>query len=137
LFVSLLHLVFLHEFGSNNPIGIPCPLDNSPFTPYYVLKDTFSLLLLLFVFFYIVFLTPDVLGHPDNYDKANFLVTPAHIVPEWYFLPLYAVLRSVTNKLLGIFLLFCLFFVLLCLPFFLTTFSIRSNSFKPLNSFFF
>ena len=82
LLVSFIHLAFLHEFGSNNPLGIACPLDNSPFTPYYILKDSFSVIIIFFIFFLIIFVSPDILGHTDNYDKANFLVTPPHIVPE-------------------------------------------------------
>jgi ubiquinol-cytochrome c reductase cytochrome b subunit len=82
LAVSIIHLAFLHEYGSNNPLGIACPLDNTLFAPYYLLKDSFSLIAVLFIFSILVFIAPDLLGHPDNYDKANFLVTPAHIVPE-------------------------------------------------------
>jgi len=80
---------------------------------------------------------PDLLGHSDNYNLANALVTPSHIVPEWYFLPLYAVLRSVTNKLLGIFLIFCFIFCLLILPFSLKNMFIRSSMFKPFFAFLF
>jgi quinol-cytochrome oxidoreductase complex cytochrome b subunit len=137
LIVSIIHLFFLHEYGSNNPLGISNPLDHSPFSPYYVLKDVLGILFILFFFFFILFFSPDLLGHFDNYERANFLVTPAHIVPEWYFLPLYAILRSVTNKLLGIFLLFCFIFVLFILPFYLKMFIIRSSAFKPVSAFFF
>jgi len=82
LIVSIIHLCFLHEFGSNNLLGISCSLDNVSFIPFYLLKDSFSLVLLFFIFFFFIFLNPDYLGHPDNYQIANFLVTPAHIVPE-------------------------------------------------------
>ena len=82
-------------------------------------------------------MNPDLLGHSDNYNLANALVTPSHIVPEWYFLPLYAVLRSVTNKLLGIFLIFCFIVCLIILPFNLKNMFIRSSTFKPLFAFFF
>jgi ubiquinol-cytochrome c reductase cytochrome b/c1 subunit len=82
LIISFIHFAFLHEFGSNNPLGIPSILDNIPFIPYFLLKDTYGLLFVFGVFFLIIFLSPDLLGHPDNYQIANFLVTPAHIVPE-------------------------------------------------------
>lgn len=131
LVVALLHLFFLHEFGSSNPLGVVSKFDNIPLFPYYSLKDFFSIVLVWGVFFYIIFVAPDWLGHPDNYILANPLVTPAHIVPEWYFLPLYAVLRSVTDKLLGIALIglfiACLFFM----PFFLKGMLFRSGTFRP------
>jgi len=82
LIVSIVHLCFLHEFGSNNLLGISSSLDNIPFTPFYLLKDSFSLVLLFLFLSFFIFLSPDYLGHPDNYQIANFLVTPAHIVPE-------------------------------------------------------
>jgi ubiquinol-cytochrome c reductase cytochrome b subunit len=75
-------LFFLHEYGSNNPIGIASRLDYNYFSPFYTLKDTFSLILIFLPFFYIIFYSPDILGHPVNYDIANPLVTPVHIVPE-------------------------------------------------------
>jgi len=134
LMLSILHVAFLHEFGSNNPLGIISRSDSIPFTPYYILKDSFSLIIVLILLLYIVFLVPDLLGHSDNYNKANFLVTPAHIVPEWYFLPLYAVLRSVTHKLLGVFLLFLFVVVLLLLPYFCQMQIIRSSLFRPIHS---
>jgi len=81
-FVSILHLCFLHEFGSNNLLGISSSLDNVPFTPFYLLKDFFSIILLFLGLFLFIYLFPDYLGHSDNYQLANFLVTPAHIVPE-------------------------------------------------------
>jgi ubiquinol-cytochrome c reductase cytochrome b subunit len=80
--VSILHILCLHEFGSNNPLGISSALDNIPFSPYFILKDSFSLIIVLFLLCLIVFISPDILGHSDNYNKANFLVTPTHIVPE-------------------------------------------------------
>lgn len=132
LILSLVHVFFLHEFGSNNPLGFSVASDTTVFMPYYVLKDSLSLVALLVVFFIIIFLAPDLLGHVDNYTKANFLVTPAHIVPEWYFLPLYAVLRSVTNKLLGIVLILGIFISLFMLPYILVFTLIRSGKFKPL-----
>lgn len=131
LFLSLAHVFFLHEFGSNNPLGISVASDNTVFLPYYVLKDSFSLVVLLVFFFLVIFSSPDLLGHVDNYSRANFLVTPAHIVPEWYFLPLYAVLRSVTNKLLGIVLILFIFLSLFALPYLVFFYLLRSGKFKP------
>ena len=96
--VVFLHVWALHVTGSNNPLGIEAKTqkDTLPFHPYYTMKDTFGILVFLAVFAVFVFFAPDYLGHPDNYIPADPLVTPAHIVPEWYFLPFYAMLRSVT-----------------------------------------
>lgn len=82
LIISILHLLLLHEFGSNNPTGLPIVLDNVPFSPYYIIKDFYSVILVFFIYLIIIFLSPDLFGHSDNYNKANFLVTPSHIVPE-------------------------------------------------------
>jgi len=82
LIVSILHLFFLHEYGSNNLLGISCSMDNVPFTPFYFIKDSFSLVFLFLVVYIFIFLIPDFLTHPDNYKIANFMVTPVHIVPE-------------------------------------------------------
>lgn len=120
-----------------NLLGISSALDSIPFNVFLLLKDTFSLVFLFLTFFIFIFISPDYLGHPDNYQLANFLVTPAHIVPEWYFLPLYAVLRSVTSKLFGIFLLLLMILVLLFLPFFVGVTLIRVSFFRPFFSFFF
>ena len=99
--------------------------------PYYGVKDAFSIILVLFIFFIFVVWCPDKLGHSDNFILANSLVTPAHIVPEWYFLPLYAILRSVTNKLLGISLIACAIVCILLVPFFCKGFIIRSTAYRP------
>jgi quinol-cytochrome oxidoreductase complex cytochrome b subunit len=136
-FLSIVHILFLHEFGSNNLLGIVIRTDGVPFAPYYVLKDLFSLVLVFIVFFFIVFLLPDLFGHSDNYIRANFLVTPTHIVPEWYFLPLYAVLRSITHKFLGFVLLLFFVFSLALLPYVSILYLVRSSSFKPSNALFF
>ena len=136
LFLSILHLFLLHEYGSNNPLGISSNSDYIPFTAYYGLKDVSSLFALLGLFSYLVFFNPDYLGHSDNYIMANSLVTPAHIVPEWYFLPLYAVLRSVTNKLLGVALIALFILFIFFLPFLFRKSLIRSIYFKPFHSFF-
>ena len=137
LAVAILHLFFLHEFGSSNPMGLVSRLDNIPLFPYYGLKDFLSIVIIWFFFFLIIFIAPDYLGHADNYIMANSLVTPAHIVPEWYFLPLYAVLRSVTDKLLGILLIALFICCLLFLPFIMKNMIIRSASFKPFMAFLF
>lgn len=96
--VVFLHVWALHVTGSNNPVGIEpkSKKDTLPFHPYYTMKDTFGLIVFLIVYVFFAFFLPDALGHPDNYIPANPLVTPAHIVPEWYFLPFYAILRAVT-----------------------------------------
>ena len=96
--VVFLHVWALHVVGSNNPAGIDTkgPQDTIPFHPYYTIKDTFGTLVFLIIFCGFVFFMPDALGHPDNYTPANPMVTPPHIVPEWYFLPFYAMLRAIT-----------------------------------------
>jgi len=98
-----LHLIFLHDVGSLDPVvGLRGSNDKLPFFPYFVVKDLVGVLI-FFVFYSIaVFFYPDSLGHPDNYIEGNALLTPAHIVPEWYFLPFYAMLRSVPDKLGGV-----------------------------------
>jgi ubiquinol-cytochrome c reductase cytochrome b/c1 subunit len=99
--VVILHLIALHRFGSNNPLGIDIrdKKDTIPFHPYYTIKDFFGLGVYLLVFAVLVFYAPNYLGHPDNYIKANPMQTPPHIVPEWYFLPFYAILRAVTFEI--------------------------------------
>lgn len=129
--LTIVHFALLHEFGSNNGLGVHVRFDHIPFMPYYGVKDAFSIILVLMVFFVFVTWCPDKLGHSDNFILANSLVTPAHIVPEWYFLPLYAILRSVTNKLLGIFLIACAIVCILLVPFFCKGFIIRSTAYRP------
>jgi ubiquinol-cytochrome c reductase cytochrome b subunit len=130
--VVILHLVALHTHGSNNPLGIDRkgPQDSIPFHPYYTVKDTFGLCVFLLVYAAFVFYAPNYLGHPDNYIPANPMQTPNHIVPEWYFLPFYAILRSVPNKLLGVILMFSSVFILFVLPW-LDTSRVRSARFRP------
>ena len=114
--------------SGNNPIGIDIKKpsnDTVPFHPYIVIKDLFALLIFLIVFAFFVFFSPNILGHSDNYIEANPLVTPAHIVPEWYLLPFYAILRSVPDKLLGVIAMFAAIFVLVILPW-LDTSKVRS-----------
>ena len=131
--VVVLHIVALHTHGSNNPLGIDKkgPQDTIPFHPFYTIKDLFGLSFALTIFFAVVFFAPDFLGHPDNYIPADPLKTPAHIVPEWYFLPFYAILRAIPDKLGGVIAMFSAIFVLFLLPW-LDTSKVRSATFRPI-----
>lgn len=140
-----LHLVALHTHGSNNPLGIDLTRkDKIPFHPYYTVKDLFGIAVFLLVYLGFVFFAPDFLGHPDNYIPANPLVTPAHIVPEWYFLPFYAILRAITfdifwiipAKLGGVIAMVASIVVLFFLPW-LDTSKVRSARFRPIYRIFF
>ena len=130
--VVVLHLVALHRFGSGNPLGIDVkgPQDSIPFHPYYTAKDSFGLGIFLILFAGVVFFAPNLFGEPDNYIPANPLVTPPHIVPEWYFLPYYAILRAIPNKLLGVLAMFGSILVLFIVPW-LDTARVRSAKFRP------
>jgi quinol-cytochrome oxidoreductase complex cytochrome b subunit len=127
-----LHIWALHVPGNNNPIGVNVKSkeDTVPFHPYYTVKDGFAIGVFLLLFGYFVFWAPNVLGHADNYIPANPLVTPAHIVPEWYFLPFYAILRAVPNKLGGVLAMFGAIGVLFVLPW-LDTSKVRSMRYRP------
>jgi ubiquinol-cytochrome c reductase cytochrome b subunit len=127
-----LHLIALHRHGSSNPLGIDRkgPQDSIPFHPYYTIKDMFGLGVFLIVFAIFVFYLPNFLGEPDNYTQANPLQTPAEIVPEWYLLPFYAILRSIPDKLSGVCAMFGSIFVLFVLPW-LDTSRVRSAYFRP------
>lgn len=127
----LVHLIALHEDGSNNPLGIETRQDKVPFHPYYTIKDLYGAVVFLLFFAVFVFFYPNVLGHSDNYIPANPLVTPTHIVPEWYFLPFYAILRSIPDKLGGVIAMLGSILVLLALPV-AHTCHIRSTSFRPI-----
>ena len=130
----VLHIWALHVPGNNNPVGIDIKKpskDTVPFHPYIVIKDAFALLMFLIIFAMFVFYSPNVLGHADNYIEANPLVTPAHIVPEWYLLPFYAILRSVPDKLMGVIAMLSAILILAALPW-LDTSKIRSAVFRPL-----
>lgn len=128
---SLVHLTYIHKDGSNNPLGINGNIEKISFYPYFYIKDLFSVVLFTIIFSLFVFFGPNVLNHPDNYIEANPLVTPAHIVPEWYFLPFYAILRSIPHKAGGIVAMGAAIVVLLILPF-INTSEIRSAQFRPL-----
>ena len=131
--VVFLHIVALHITGSNNPLGIDIksPQDTLPFHPYYTAKDSIGICVFLLAFAGVVFFAPHFFNHPDNYIPANPLVTPAHIVPEWYFLPFYAILRAVPDKLGGVILMFSSIAILFVLPW-LDTSPVRSARFRPI-----
>jgi len=130
--LSIVHLAALHQYGSNNPLGSLGTVDKVPFYPYFYVKDLVGWVAFAIFFSFFVYYSPNVLGHPDNYIPANPMSTPAHIVPEWYFLPVYAILRSIPNKLGGVAAIALVFISLLALPF-LNTSAIRSSSFRPLH----
>nr|AWV83794.1 cytochrome b [Okanagana rimosa] len=114
--LTVIHLIFLHQDGSNNPLGMKSNMDKIPFHPYFVIKDMLGFLLILMLFMSFVLLYPYMLGDPDNFIMANPLVTPKHIQPEWYFLFAYAILRSIPNKLGGVLALFMSIFILMFVP---------------------
>jgi ubiquinol-cytochrome c reductase cytochrome b subunit len=129
----ILHLAELHRMGSNNPLGIHSKdVDKVTFYPYFYVKDFMFFWAFILFFSYFVFLNPNVLGHPDNYIEANPMVTPAHIVPEWYFLPFYAILRSIPDKLGGVVAMVGAILINLALPV-LNTSNVRSSFFRPLH----
>jgi len=134
--LTLVHLALLHKDGSNNPLGVNGSIDTISFYPYFYVKDLFSFFILILVFSYFIYFYPNVLGHPDNYIPANPMVTPAHIVPEWYFLPFYAILRSIPDKLGGVAAMGGAIAILLAVPF-INTSSIRSPEFRPIYGVFF
>lgn len=129
----LLHLIVLHQFGSNNPVGLKTiQIDKVSFYPYSYIKDFFGASVFFIFFATIVFFFPESLNHSDNYIEANALSTPAHIVPEWYFLPFYAILRSVQDKTYGILIMFLSIFLFALLPIFDTMSYVKSSMFKSL-----
>ncbi|MDP1643723.1 MAG: cytochrome b N-terminal domain-containing protein, partial [Phenylobacterium sp.] len=133
-----LHIWALHVPGNNNPTGVnvKSKADTVPFHPYYTVKDGFAIVLFLILFATFLFFNPNALGHADNYIPANPLVTPAHIVPEWYFLPFYAILRAVPDKLGGVILMFGAIAVLFVLPW-LDTSKVRSMRYRPTGKLYF
>jgi len=133
LFAGLViaHLVLLHTNGNTNPLGIESKTDTVPFYPYLYVKDLFGFIVLMTIFTFVVYFYPNSLGHPDNYIPANPMVTPAHIVPEWYFLPFYAVLRSIPDKLGGVLAMGGALVMVLLMPL-LNTSEIRSTAFRPI-----
>nr|BAH09099.1 cytochrome b [Alexandromys oeconomus] len=127
----LVHLLFLHETGSNNPTGLNSDTDKIPFHPYYTIKDFLGVLILLMVLMILALFFPDILGDPDNYTPANPLNTPPHIKPEWYFLIAYAILRSIPNKLGGVLALILSILILALMPL-LHTSKQRALTFRPI-----
>nr|YP_010956782.1 cytochrome b [Chasmodes bosquianus]WMY89888.1 cytochrome b [Chasmodes bosquianus] len=134
--VTVVHLIFLHETGSNNPTGLNSDADKISFHPYFSYKDLLGFAALLIALVSIALFSPNLLGDPDNFTPANPLVTPAHIKPEWYFLFAYAILRSIPNKLGGVLALFFSILVLMLVPI-LHTSKQRSLTFRPLTQFLF
>ena len=136
--VVILHIWALHVTGNNNPTGIEVKDSNDTisFHPYYTVKDLFAYVVFLIMFCYFIFYNPNILGHPDNYIEADPMLTPAHIVPEWYLLPFYAILRAVPDKLMGVLLMFGSIVVLFFLPW-LDTMKVKSARYRPLYKIFF
>nr|YP_009114160.1 cytochrome b [Callerebia suroia]AHH92955.1 cytochrome b [Callerebia suroia] len=132
LMMTMIHLLFLHQSGSNNPLGINSNLDKIPFHPFFTFKDLIGFIILLSMLTFLTLMNPYLLGDPDNFIPANPLVTPIHIQPEWYFLFAYAILRSIPNKLGGVIALIMSILILIILPF---TFNkkIQGMQFYPLN----
>lgn len=129
---TMIHLLFLHQTGSNNPLGINRNIDKIPFHPYFSLKDIFGFIILIIILVFLTLRAPYELGDPDNFIPANPLVTPPHIQPEWYFLFAYAILRAIPNKLGGVIALVLSIAILFILPF-SNNFKFQSIQFYPLN----
>jgi ubiquinol-cytochrome c reductase cytochrome b subunit len=129
--MSLIHLALLHKEGSSNPIGSDAGVDDLPFYPYFVSKDVFAFFSFLVFFATFVFYFPNTLNHPDNYIPADPLHTPAHVVPEWYFLSFYAILRSIPHKAGGILAMGGAILVLLLIPFIYNS-DVRNTTYRPL-----
>lgn len=134
--ISLVHITLLHQDGSGNPLGLDSKVDKISMYPYFIIKDFLGLILLILLFIIFIYFYPNLLGHPDNYIEANPMVTPAHIVPEWYFLPFYAILRSIPHKLGGVIVMISSIIILALLPWIHST-EIRSSRFRPVYRFFY
>nr|AOY39225.1 cytochrome b [Helophorus sp. BMNH 724835] len=130
--LTMIHLLFLHQTGSNNPLGLNSNLDKIPFHPYFSFKDLFGFIIMTMTLIMLTLINPYMLGDPDNFIPANPLVTPVHIQPEWYFLFAYAILRSIPNKLGGVIALVLSIAILLILPF-TNKKMMQANSFYPIN----
>nr|AQM39860.1 cytochrome b [Tegra novaehollandiae viridinotata] len=128
----MIHLLFLHQTGSNNPLGINSNIDKIPFHPYFSFKDILGFIIMMMILTFITLINPYLLGDPDNFTPANPLVTPIHIQPEWYFLFAYAILRSIPNKLGGVIALFLSIAILMIMPFYKKN-NFRSMQFYPIN----
>nr|QVL29471.1 cytochrome b [Ceratitis rosa]QVL29497.1 cytochrome b [Ceratitis rosa]QVL29510.1 cytochrome b [Ceratitis rosa]QVL29523.1 cytochrome b [Ceratitis rosa]WBU94609.1 cytochrome b [Ceratitis rosa] len=132
LAMTLIHLLFLHQTGSNNPIGINSNIDKIPFHPYFTFKDIVGFIIMIMALLLLTLINPYLLGDPDNFIPANPLVTPVHIQPEWYFLFAYAILRSIPNKLGGVIALVLSIAILAILPFYNLS-KFRGIQFYPIN----
>lgn len=132
--LAAMHLLTLHEHGSSNPLGVSANTDRLPFHPYFIFKDLVTIFVFLLALSAVVFFMPNAMGHSDNYIPANPMQTPPSIVPEWYLLPFYAILRSIPNKLLGVIAMFASLLILLAMPI-LDTSRIRGSQFRPLMRF--
>nr|YP_009995478.1 cytochrome b [Ochthebius scopuli]QNP09933.1 cytochrome b [Ochthebius scopuli] len=128
----MIHLLFLHQTGSNNPLGINSNIDKIPFHPYFSFKDIFGFIIMMMSLIILTLTNPYMLGDPDNFIPANPLVTPIHIQPEWYFLFAYAILRSIPNKLGGVIALIMSIAILLILPF-INNKKMQTNTFYPIS----
>jgi len=129
--LAVLHLIALHEHGSNNPLGVQSKADRVTFHPYYTFKDVVGFFVFFLLLTILVFFAPNVLGHPDNYTPANALSTPSSIVPEWYLLAFYAILRAIPSKVFGVLAMISAILILFTLPL-LDGSRVRSSSFRPL-----
>nr|YP_010294908.1 cytochrome b [Oiceoptoma thoracicum]UMO90846.1 cytochrome b [Oiceoptoma thoracicum] len=130
--LTIIHLLFLHQTGSNNPLGVNGNIDKIPFHPYFTFKDLFGFIIMTMMLVILTLTNPYLLGDPDNFIPANPLVTPVHIQPEWYFLFAYAILRSIPNKLGGVLALVMSIAILLFMPF-TNKKKFQSTQFYPLN----
>nr|UPL66035.1 cytochrome b [Calacanthia angulosa] len=132
LAMTIIHLLFLHQTGSNNPIGLNSNYDKIPFHPYFSIKDLMGVTICLFMFIMMNLTEPRLLGDPENFNPANPLVTPVHIQPEWYFLYAYAILRSIPNKLGGVIAMLMAILIIIILPF-TNKSKFQGNTFYPIN----
>nr|UOU85173.1 cytochrome b [Sargus flavipes] len=130
--MTMIHLLFLHQTGSNNPLGLNSNIDKIPFHPYFTYKDIVGFIIMLMTLTLLTLIDPNLLGDPDNFIPANPLVTPVHIQPEWYFLFAYAILRSIPNKLGGVIALVMSIAILMILPFYYLS-KFRGIQFYPVN----
>nr|YP_009172410.1 cytochrome b [Nepa hoffmanni]ALG35810.1 cytochrome b [Nepa hoffmanni] len=130
--LTMIHLLFLHQTGSNNPIGIKSDIDKLPFHPYFTIKDLMGMTMMMFMFIMLNLLEPRLLGDPENFMPANPMTTPVHIQPEWYFLFAYAILRSIPNKLGGVMAMIMSIAIILTLPF-TNKPKFQSSAFYPMN----
>nr|AFI54849.1 cytochrome b [Poecilocoris nepalensis] len=128
----MIHLLFLHQTGSNNPLGLNSNYDKIPFHPYFSIKDTMGFMITLMMLTLLILLEPQLLGDPENFIPANPLVTPVHIQPEWYFLFAYAILRSIPNKLGGVLAMMMSIIIILILPYSNKS-KFQGNTFYPMN----